>query len=136
MSSIANCASASAPRRRCARRRPRRRELELWEREVRRWRRISHQLFGLEDVRLAELLMAALRLVALLLAALAAWASDDGAWVAGDGNCSAPLPSDLTWTDSASSGSGRRLANDEPCERTAAASAASTSRSQKNDLKP
>ena len=67
--------------------------------------------------------MAALRLVALLLAALAAWASDDGAWVAGDGNCSAPPPSDLTWTDSASSGSGRRLANDEPCERTPAATA-------------
>ena len=72
------------------------------------------------------------RLLALVaLAALVAGDSHGSTWVAGDGNCSAPPPSDPTWTGaSSSSGSGRRLADaterrlaDEPCERTAAATA-------------
>ena len=53
------------------------------------------------------------RLVALQLVALAALAAGDGhgsTWVAGDGNCSAPPPSDPTWTGaSSSSGSGPGL---------------------------
>ena len=72
----------------------------------------------------------ALRVVALQLVALAALVVGDGhgsTWVAGDGNCSAPPPSDPTWTGaSSSSGSGRRLADaitDATCERTAAATA-------------
>ena len=65
-----------------------------------------------------------------LAATLVAFAAGDGhgsTWVAGDGNCSAPPPSDPTWTGaSSSSGSGRRLADaitDATCERTAAATA-------------